>query len=197
LGVLQQDLEDLELLGTSEEEVDSSHYDSTTRNEALADALGVRKTPRKVVEDMAPRSRSVTARSKQRIASNNNSLLSPLSRALNDTHVHMQPETTVEYTGGKGSAPPLLSLGPFSSLHPTIAMKCLYEESKMSSQAVDVFLASNLEASGTLVVCLVCPVDGQTNPNELKLFSFDSNGAREEHKTFTDASGDLIESFGR
>jgi hypothetical protein len=116
---------------------------------------------------------------------------------LNDTHVHMQPETTVEYTGGKGSAPPLLSLGPFSSLHPTIAMKCLHEESKMSSQAVDVFLASNLEASGTLVVCLVCPVDGQTNPNELKLFSFDSNGAREEHKTFTDASGDLIESFGR
>jgi hypothetical protein len=196
LGVLQQDLEDLELLGTSEE-VDSSHYDSTTRNEALADALGVRKTPRKAVEDMAPRSRSVTVRSKQRIASSNNSLLSPLSRALNDTHVHMQPETTVEYTGGKGSAPPLLTLGPFSSLHPTIAMTCLYEESKMSSQAVDVFLASNLEGSGTLVVCLVCPIDGQTNPNELKLFSLDSNGARVEHKTFTDPSGDLIESFGR
>lgn len=167
LGVLQQDLEDMELLGSSD--VDSSHYDAATRNEALADALGVRKTPRKV-EDMAPRARSVSVRSTSRNRkAGNTSLLSPSSRPLNETHV-MEGDMSVE----SAARAPLLTLGPFSSLHPKLAMTCLYEEAKIGAQAEEVFLVSDPEGSGTLSLCLVCPRGGGENPCDLRLFSFES-----------------------
>jgi hypothetical protein len=43
LGVLQQDLEDFELVGHPGD-IDTSRYDIASRNDALADALGVRRT---------------------------------------------------------------------------------------------------------------------------------------------------------
>eukprot|EP00980_Cylindrotheca_fusiformis_P031133 scaffold25862_cov152-Cylindrotheca_fusiformis.AAC.4 len=169
LGVLQQDLEDMELLRSPD--VDASHFDTATRNEALADALGVRKTPRKAVDDMAaPRGRGVAARSNRKrqtkaVANNNMSLLSPLSRPMNETM--MEVDTSVE----TATRPPLLSLGPFASLQPKIAMSCIYEETDMQTQASNVFLASNKEGSGTFTVCLVCPSKDSSNPNEIKLYS--------------------------
>jgi hypothetical protein len=169
LGVMQQDLDDMELLGSPD--VDTSHFDAATRNEALADALGVRKTPRKAVDEMAPRARSVTVRSNRKRPSKaaaNMSLLSPLSRPMNETM--MDVDTSVE----TATRPPLLSLGPFASLHPKIAMTCIYEETDIVPQATNVFLVSNKEGSGTFTVCLVGPGDDSSNPNEIRLFSLQS-----------------------
>ena len=190
--MLQQDLEDLELLGSSE--MDASPLKLPTRNEALADALGVRKTPRKAVDDVAPvapRSRSVTARSRQRNKVSNISLLSPLSR---HDACNMDNDTTAD---SLGKAPPLCTLGPFTSLHPIIAISCLYEETKVSSQAANVFLASNSEGSGTLTIGLVCPAEGKANPNELKLYTFERTQLPLGLKRFTDSSGALAQAFGQ
>ena len=83
-------------------------YEAETRNEALADALGVRKTPRKAMEDMAPRARIVNIRSNRKHvpkAAANSSLLSPLSRPANETM--MEVDTSVEST----AKAPIQSLG--------------------------------------------------------------------------------------
>jgi hypothetical protein len=79
---------------------------------------------------------------------------------------HMELDTSAESIG---KSPLVSSLGPLSSLHPAIVMSCLYEEDHPSSQACEVFLASNLEGSGTLVVCLVSSTRNTENPNQLKL----------------------------
>jgi hypothetical protein len=198
LGVFQQDLEDMDLMGPGSDTVDSSHYEAASRNDALADALGIRKTPRKAVEEMAPRARVVgTVRSSRRPAkatATNLSLLSPMSaRPINsETHM-MDVDTSVE----SAVRAPLLTLGPFSSLHPKVAMTCLYEETKISQEAEDIFLASNLEGSGILSVCLVCPGQEATNPNELRLFSFESTTVdNASANRSTEASGALVEGIG-
>jgi hypothetical protein len=210
---LQQDLEDWELIGggggnvaagASTEESDGfgggldhhhypalSPYDRTTRQEALADALGVRKTPRnKPVEDMVSRSRNVTTRSSKRGNNTgsahkqqaNSSLLTPLSRPLDASHLPLNASLETAQT-----APPL-SMGPFSSLQPSIAMNCLYEESSSASseEAENVFLASNLQGSGTLVVCLVSPANKSDNSSELKMVSFQRKNS--QSKMYVDTS---------
>jgi hypothetical protein len=170
----------MELLGggVSPTDMNSSQYDATARTEALADALGVRKTPRKAVEDMAPRNRGLSVRSnrnnRKAAGGNNNnnnvSLLSPLSRHPNDSHHLVDAmDTSVE------SRPPLLNKGPFSSLHPKFAVTCLYEDSVATTQAEEIFLASNQEGSGMLTLCLVCPGKHARNPNEVRLFSFEAH----------------------
>lgn len=167
LGGLQQDLEDLELLGSNNNK--TLMYEAETRNEALADALGVRKTPRKAMEDMAPRARIVNIRSNRKHvpkAAVNSSLLSPLSRPANETM--MEVDTSIE----SGAKAPIQSLGTFSSLYPEIAMTCIYEEAESMPQARNVFLISNLEGSGTLTICLVCPKDDKLNPNQAILHDF-------------------------
>lgn len=171
LGVLQQDLDDMELLRSPDG--DTSHFETATRNEALADALGVRKTPRKAVDEIAPRTRGGQARSNRKrpskAAAANMSLLSPLSRPMNETMTDV--DTAVETV----TRPPLLSLGPFASLHPKIAMACIYEENGGMAQATNIFLVSNNEGSGTVTVCLVGPGNSASNPNEIRLCSLQAN----------------------
>ena len=156
-----------------------------TRNDALADALGIRKTPRKAGDDSAPRparsARSVPKNQSRPKGSNNSNnitlLLSPSGRHPgNTTHdsgnvSNMEVDTSVDSTGGR---PPLLTMGPFASLDPKVSMKCLYEDSRMTTEASRVFVASNLEGSGRLTLCLVCPApDGFQHPNILRIFPFE------------------------
>lgn len=217
LGVLQQDLEDLELLepfspdnNSHNAVVDSSHYETTSsRHEALADALGVRKTPRKaVVDDLPPpRKLSSTVRSNRSHRKANVSLLSPAlsmtTRLLNETTTQSIMDADNASVENSFSRPPLLTLGPFSSLHPNIAMTCLYEETTVTPQAETIFLASNLTGSGILNVCLVCPGNNNdiSNPNELRQFSFEPSGddAAAANHRFQDASssGALLEGIGK
>lgn len=167
--MLKQDLDEMEYATISE--VDSSHYDAPTRNEALADALGIRKTPRKGAEDSAPRPRGgATSRSRHLNKVANSSFLSPVSRQ-GPSDPHFVDVDTAGVTVGKTRFP---SLGPFSTLHPSVAMRCLYEEENPTLQAIDVFLASNCEGNGTLVLCLLCHTEGELGLAELKLFEIDA-----------------------
>jgi len=234
LGFLQQDLEDREFLartnqstGMTSDPVDlvtttagatgmgvvqqSAHYhyyDSTaTRNDALADALGIRKTPRPNVDDagVTTATTTTTAQSRGRTegrsgrrslprpkgtnttttlypANNNNaSLLSPSVRhnagtTQDSTHYveNMEVDASMDTVGGR---PPLLTMGPFASLDPTIAMTCLYEDHRCTTEATNIFVASNVEGSGRLNVCLVCPApEGSQHPNVLRMFPFHDIG---------------------
>lgn len=157
----------------------SNTYDAATRNDALADALGIRKTPRKNVEDSkgrrsATRTQSRPSKSSTSNNANNNiSLLSPLARNTNRTldsgHNLMDGDASVDSVG----RPPLLTMGPFASLHPKISMVCVYEESRITAEATRVFLTSNMEGSGRLSVCLLCPRREQSNPNTLRVLSLE------------------------
>ena len=210
LGVLQQDLEDMELVGSMpppSSDLNSSHYDSTARTEALADALGVRKTPRKAVDDMAPRNRAAgmsIGRSTNRNRggggksnSNNNnlnvshSLLSPTMsmRHPNESHtVESMMDMSLEST--TGGRPPLLNTGPFSSLHPKFAVTCLYDDQEMTTLADEIFLVSNIEGSGTLALALVCPGKDARNPNDIRLFSFEPTSAVNSKNGSSQAAAD-------
>ena len=226
LGLLQQqqDLEDLELLGEttgasgaaaavgtgngSHPVIDGMVTDGfyggsmtgtavATRNDALADALGIRKTPRKAGDESAPRparsARSVPKsqpRPKGNSNNNNNNnnnntlLLSPSARHPGNTTMHdsghattMEVDTSLDTVGGR---PPLLTMGPFASLDPKVSMTCLYEDSRMTTEASRVFVASNVQGSGRLTLCLVCPApDGSPHPNVLRIFPF--GDCQDEH----------------
>jgi hypothetical protein len=64
------------------------------------------------------------------------------------------------------------ALGPFSSMHSKIAVTCVFEGEMQTAQATQVFLASNAEASGTLVLSMVCEsVGNSANHKELWLYS--------------------------
>ncbi|CAJ1969662.1 unnamed protein product [Cylindrotheca closterium] len=167
LGVLQQDFDDMVLLEPPHDP-NASRFNPVARKEALADALGVRKSPHKVGEH--PRARNLPSRSAnrpraQKPSGTNLSLLSPLSKpATNETL--MDIDTTVE----TATRPPLLSIGPFASLHPKIAMVRIYQEEDITKEASHIFLISNEEGSGTLTLCMVRPRDDDTsNPNEVVL----------------------------
>jgi hypothetical protein len=80
-----------------------------------------------------------------------------------------------------GGRPPLLTMGPFARLDPKISMTCLYEDSRMSTEATNVFVASNVEGSGRLTICLLCPgPDGSKHPNVLRLFPFEDCEGKED-----------------
>lgn len=158
IGVLDQDAEDMELLG-----VVDANYDGPTRDEALADALGVRRTPRQSSE-MTGRATTRPKSMEAVSTAPGNPMGQPLG--TNDASV-MEMET------GPTTIPSqLLNLRPMSNLHPTVALECLYEEHNQSLPATNVFLASNVEGSGVLVLCLVCPTSsGEENKNILSLLS--------------------------
>ena len=183
LGVLQQDLEDFELVDGVVES--SSHpYDVASRNEALADALGVRKTtPRNATsaaDNPVPTTRAARAgvsgagmpnRSSKAKTPMNISLLSPLSRPANESHTLEVNNSIADQTVA------LAGIGPFASLHPKTAMTCIYVDPIPSPPAENIFLASNSSGSGTLSLCIVCPSTQEESPsllnqNELKVFSF-------------------------
>ena len=180
LGVLQQDLEDFELVDASE----LSRYDTASRNDALADALGVRRsTPRNaaaaaatnVTETKTSRTSGVGASNRAK-TSINVSLLSPLSRQGNESHHEV--DTSVQ----DATTMPFTRMGPFSCLHPKTTMVCIFVDSNVLPPAETIFLASNTSGSGTLSLCLVCPsITEQTleNPKQLAVFSLApiSNGS--------------------
>ena len=175
-------------------DLDSSHYDAPTRKEALADALGIRKTPRKGVEDSAPRTRGgATNRSGRHLNKvANSSLLSPVSRQGPVDTQFMDLDTSGDSMGRSSLLP---SLGPFSTLHPSTAVRCLYEEEGPVTQAIDVFLASNREGNGTLVLCLVCNSEGQTNPTEIKLLEINVRTMNSGNRDSPDQCETLESSF--
>jgi hypothetical protein len=156
IGMLEQDFEDMELLGV----VDPLH-NGPTRDEALADALGVRRTPRKSIEQGSRGRGLVETRSRNRVepsAVHQRSLIDGSFMDADVSHVE---------------TPQLLNLRPLSNLHPSVAIECLYEEPSQTSPATNIFLASNLEGSGNLVLALVVPSGEQgDNANSLRLLSF-------------------------
>lgn len=181
LGTLDQ--EDMEILGVGAAN-DAAAIMSISRDDALADALGVRRTPRKAVQDMSsvpPRNLSTVAVRKSRRQSEGGNagissmLLSPPPTGNPSMHTKhhgddMDVDLNVDAEAIMG-APPLLSFAALSGLHPRLGLGCLYEEDCRSEQAENCFLASNLDGSGSLVICLCCPIKGKENPYELKLFS--------------------------
>ena len=147
-----------------------SVYESQTRDEALADALGVRRTPRRPVDGAPTRGgRGLEPRNRAEATTPANLSMYPQgpSRFVKDA-------SYVDADASLIDTPHLLNLQPLSNLHPVVALECMYEEGGESSPANNVFLASNLEGSGLLVLCLVVPsVEGSTNPNVMKLFSLE------------------------
>ena len=189
LGVLQQDLEDFELIGNPGGDIDTSRYDAASRNDALADALGVRRT--------TPRNGAVTAnittdnhtttnktsrasgvgavatmsnRNSKAKNTTNVSLLSPLSRQGNESNT-LEVDTSIQDQGTS-----LTRSGMFGSLHPKTSMVCIHMDPTSMPPADTIFLASNTSGSGTLSLCLVCPCGNgtlptPTNPKQLTVFS--------------------------
>jgi hypothetical protein len=176
MGVLQSDLEDFELVGSTD--VDSSHYDSASRKDALADALGVRRTPRNAAssDTLGPRTRSMvtgglSARTKGK-NSMNVTLLSPLSRANNESH-----SMDIDASGPGEQRSMLQMMGPFASLHPKTTFSCVFCETEPGPAADNIFLASNANGSGNLSLCLVCPntdpdKEDSANLKVMRLLSF-------------------------
>jgi Anaphase-promoting complex subunit 1 len=163
IGMMEQGLEEMHLLGLDQTQ------DGPTRDEALADALGLRRTPRKSGETMQIRGRVLEPRSslgRAESAVANSSVLHTSTRSAPKDSFMDSDASLAESTA-------LLNLRPPSSLRPTVAIDCLYEEVRESASAVNVFLASNLEGSGLLVLALVLPspVDSH-NPNLMRLYSF-------------------------
>jgi len=159
--MLDQDLEDMELLGV----MDPSFHDAPTRDEALADALGVRRTPRKSVGKVGklePRTRHRN----DAASVNRSGFMHNPSLCMKDTSFMETDTSFVETTQ-------LLNLRPLSNLHPNVAMQCLFEEPSESAAALNVFLASNLEGSGLLVLGLVTlsSIREEQNSKILRLFS--------------------------
>lgn len=165
-GMLDQDMEDMELLGIA----DPALHQGPTRDEALADALGVRRTPRKPPMMMEPRSRN----HRPEAASVNRSGFLQRSMRVDGSVLDTTADVSMLDTA-VANPQQLLNLRPLNNLHPSVAIECLYEESKESAPATNVFLTSNSQASGLLVVGLVCPSSQEQavphNPNSLRLLA--------------------------
>jgi len=171
MGMLDHDMDDMELLGVAPQ-----HSQAPSREDALADALGVRKTPRRT----AAEGRTGTANNKthyhnqlheQPPSSVNRS---EFPRPAKDT-AFMEADVSRDGTVA-ADATLLLNLRPLSNLHPNVAVDCLFEESSESEAASNVFLASNLEGSGLLTVAFVIPrEDHGDNPNLLHLVTIEPN----------------------
>jgi hypothetical protein len=184
-GVLSQnDLDDFELVGgSSTTELDTSHYDSASRKDALADALGVRRTPRTgpSSDPAGTRNRSIVGggggnlptRTNKGKNSINVTLLSPLSRA---NESHSIDIADASGTGEQRSMMPVM--GPFRSLHPKTTFSCIYCETEPSREAEHIFLSSDDSGAGNLTLCLICPItkpgniDSLNNPNVMRIHSF-------------------------
>jgi len=156
----------------------------TSRDEALANALGVaRRTPRKSM-DRQERSRSVVPTSAPGASSNHNHS-GPSSEAPSFFSPRSGPgvlDASLPQAGMETSMPNMAATvagGPFASLYASVSMECRFREEESSAQANNVFLVSNLEGSGTLVLCWTSPVVGAGsdrpdietgNRNQLRLF---------------------------
>jgi len=165
-------------------EADMSWHGTTNRNEALADALGV--NTRKPEDPVSSRGR-VGERSRRSGGGGlkkppTTSMFSPMATAAKETPMHSVSheskkvgQLTVDTSGPtpdeKGS---VIAESPFADLSPDFALTLLHEEEPESSAraATNIFLASNVEASGNLLLCLVCPSKNSVNPSELRRLPF-------------------------
>jgi anaphase-promoting complex subunit 1 len=145
---------------------------SVSRTDALAEALGVRRqTPRKaaaVSREIRSHSRNLEPALKQQ--QQQSSFFSPrTNKSLSTSSALHETMDTV----GTAIEP---AVGPFSSMHSKTAVTCVFEDDKQTSQAECVFIASNVEASGTLVLSLVFETNGNggsvsADSKELRLYS--------------------------
>lgn len=175
IGMIDQDTEDLDLLGVTD-----AHHPANaggpTREDALADALGVRKTPRRVTDS--------AVRGGGGHANNRNSIEPPASvnrsgfyNNNNNNRSAVKETSFLDTTSASvavAETTQLLNLRPMSNLHPNVAVECLFEEASESEPASNVIFSSNAEGSGLLIIGLVNPVVVKTegdNPNVLRLFS--------------------------
>lgn len=161
--------------------IKSSIQPKVSRDDALADALGVRRTPRKSL-DMPKtlyRSSDQHQGAQHHVGANGpTSFFSP-SSAVSPTNIS-NPSGSDQLNGFSdvlGNALPS-NLSGLSSNRITAksALKCVYrEQNDTSSMATNVFLASNLESCCKTILCLVCKRKTRTTrngcPQELKLYS--------------------------
>ena len=174
---------------------DVSWHGTTSRNEALADALGVsaaRKTEDPVTNRVRGGDRS---RRSGGLKVPPASLLSP-QPVVRDTTGH-----AVEYDQKKKSQFPMDTSGtipdmatmaprilsPFADLSPNFALSILHEEDPDTAErpATNIFLASNAEASGTLTLCLVLPITNSMNPCALRWLPLTATRAKQPSITIT------------
>jgi hypothetical protein len=210
LGVLQQDLEDFELVMNPG--ADTSRYDTASRNDALADALGVRRTTPRNAAAVAPTSAAenlATANKSSRASgvgtgasmpnrsgkSMNVSILSPLSRQGNESHAMLEVDTSIQ-----DQTMSFTRMGPFASLHPKITMTCIFVDPTPLPPAETIFLASNNSGAGTLSLCLVYPsihggLPPLTNPNQLALFSLVPIADSSAHQSDLELSNGIKQQF--
>lgn len=146
---------------------------TVSRDQALAEALGVRRTPRQAIDaavnTSAARSRPRT--NDPRLAPNS-SFLSPHNRST----LSVTQETSILHeSNGRSPGGNAVASSPFASMEPKIAVECVYREepSAVRVPATSVFLASNVSGSGTLTLCLLAA--SSTDTQELSLLALQPN----------------------
>ena len=162
---------------------DTSWHGTTSRYEALADALGVSSARKS--EDHGNRVRGGgRSRRSGGLKVPPTSMLSPLPVTREPvTHsVRNAPnERSQAHVDFSGVAPDDATkvesrvFSPFADLSAEFTLTLLYEEEPTPNNplrpAADIFLASNFDASGTLILCLVCPSKTDANPFDLRCLS--------------------------
>ena len=117
---------------------------TTTRDEALADALGVRRTPRMSMDrSIAAQNRASLAASAGPQSANASVTEGPMFMSPRSEH-----DTSFVSTG---------AVWPLGAIHATVSLQCLYQEATTSCKARDVCVISNLQGSGKLILCLAGP----------------------------------------
>jgi hypothetical protein len=176
---------------------DVSWHGTTNRNEALADALGV-STSRKTEDHVANRVRGGDrSRRSGGLKVPPASVLTPPPIATKDTTGHpvgneskkrakFPMDTSGTMADMATTAPRVFS--PFADLSPDFALSILHEEDPdtAAKPATNIFLASNVEASGTLALCLVCPAKNKLNPCALRWLSLTATRVQQPSTTVTE-----------
>lgn len=174
---------------------DVSWHGTTSRNEALADALGV-SASRKTEDPVANRVRGGDrSRRSGGLKVPHASILSP-QPIVRDTATHALgiepkkkgqfPADTSDFVPDVATTTPRV-FSPFADLSPDFALFILHEEDPdtAESPATNIFLASNVEASGTLTLCLVLPITNSLNPCALRWLSLTATRVKQPSSTVT------------
>lgn len=166
-------------------EADISWHGTTNRNEALADALGV--SSRKPEDPITSRGRAAErSRRSSGLKKPTASMFSPMANVHNTPMHSISNETkkmgqsSIDMSGTSPEKKQAAIVeSPFADLCPEFAVTLIYEEEAESSDsaATNIFIASNLEASGLLDLCYTCPLKSDLNPQELRRLSFTSTKA--------------------
>lgn len=178
-------IEDLELLQGSKLSSGKLFPNKTARQlpprlsrvEALADALGVRRTLRKSL-DGPSKSRYKSAEQHPMVSSGN--LFSPQGTSTSPFNIH-SPSKNLQNVSDGGHNISTNSLSTQSNeLRSKKAVTCIFKEpNDASCRADSIFMTSNNETGSKLILCLVCQrkslATRNGSPKELKLFTFNPN----------------------